>query len=576
VSPSLDSSLLASAQEATNLVVSILESSTEHAIIGKALDGTIILWNEGARRAYGYEADEVVGKLKASVLHVPEDVQAGEPQWIMDQARQRGKWEGIIRRVRKNGERFTARVVVTPRCDSTGRVVGFLLISRDLSEEIRAEQAVAYFRSLESAPDAMLVVDSAKQRALEAQLLHAQKMEAVGQLAGGVAHEINNMMTIVAGYGEILLRKLPPENAARSAAEQIKRAGDRAAEVARQLLAFSRKQVLQPMVVDLNPVISGVAKMIRAVVGENIELVTRLQPSLWSVRVDPGQMEQVLINLAANARDAMPAGGTLTIATENQSETGEPKSGAQVVLCVSDTGCGMDGHTRAHLFEPFFTTKEIGKGTGLGLATVHGIVAQSSGSISVDSAPGQGSTFRIYLPRCRPLAPARKSAPGTRRIPQARETVLLVEDEANVRSLARLALETAGYTVVEAPNGEEALRAFEEQIVPFRLLVTDVMMPRMNGKQLAERLAAMQPGLKTLFVSGYPTDALSQQGALGEHSDFLQKPYMPSTLVHKVAELLACRPGAPEAAGPGQRKEAAGRHDVDGSGPVADHVEQTR
>jgi len=203
----------------------------------------------------------------------------------------------------------------------------------------------------------------------------------------------------------------------------------------------------------------------------------------------------------------------------------------------------MDEQTRAHVFEPFFTTKGVGEGTGLGLATVHGIVMQSSGSITVDSVPGQGSTFRICLPRCEPVAPLKNSAPGTQRIPQARETVLLVEDEADVRGLARLALETAGYTVIEAQDGEEALRAFEEYTAPFRLLVTDVIMPKMNGKQLAERLIAMQPGLMTLFVSGYPTDVLSQQGALGEQGEFLQKPYMPSTLVHKVHELLACGHG---------------------------------
>jgi two-component system cell cycle sensor histidine kinase/response regulator CckA len=351
-------------------------------------------------------------------------------------------------------------------------------------------------------------------------------------------------MTIVNGYGEILLRKLPVTDPSRGAAEQIKRAGDRAAEVARQLLAFSRKQVLSPIVLDLNAVVVNVAKMLRAVVGEDVELVTDLERGLWPVRVDPGQMEQVLVNLAANARDAMPGGGKLTIRTANRTRTATagqhsgPGPDSDVTLSVSDSGCGMDEQTRKHLFEPFFTTKDIGKGTGLGLATVHGIIMQSNGSITVESVPGCGSTFHIYLPASQKLVPSKKRPSGTRRIPQGVATVLLVEDEKEVRGLAHLALETAGYRVLEAENGEEALRVASQSAAPFHLLVTDVIMPRMNGKQLAERLAARQPDLRVLFLSGYSADVLNQKSLLGEGAAFLQKPYTPTTLVQKVHALL--------------------------------------
>jgi two-component system cell cycle sensor histidine kinase/response regulator CckA len=374
-------------------------------------------------------------------------------------------------------------------------------------------------------------------------------MEAVGQLAGGVAHDFNNMLTVITGYSETLSRQLAPEDPRGEEVAEIRKAAERAATLTRQLLAFSRRQMLAPRVLDLNTVVAEHARMLPRLIGEDIDLVTVLRPAVSRVRVDRGQLEQVLMNLAVNARDAMPHGGRLTIET-SQTTVDEafaarhrPMSpGEYVVLAVSDTGCGMDLDTQAHLFEPFYTTKEQGKGTGLGLATVYGIVKQSDGYIWASSAPGQGTTFQIFLPPS--AAPAEddtlasdKPAPG-----RGTETVLLVEDEEQVRNLAREVLRAHGYSVIEAPTAGEALELAERQVDPIHLLVSDVVMPGMNGRELALRLTGRCPGLKVLLMSGYTDRGFELYGLTELGLDFIQKPFKPTDLLQKVRELLDAEP----------------------------------
>jgi signal transduction histidine kinase len=361
----------------------------------------------------------------------------------------------------------------------------------------------------------------------EEQLRQSQKMEAVGQLAGGVAHDFNNLLLAIHGYSELALSQLNgADPAARRYIEEIRSAGERAAALTRQLLAFSRKQVLETRIVDLNGIVTGIESMLRRLLGEELELVVQLAPALADVTVDPSQMEQILMNLTVNARDAMPDGGRVTIETRNE--------GDQVALVVSDTGVGMDAETVAHVFEPFFTTKEPGKGTGLGLSTVYGIVEQSGGHITVDSEPRRGTTFTILLPAAEAVqqgpdeAEAEDVAPGN-------ERVLLVEDDPVVRELVRKALRENGYAVIEAGCPHEAieLAAIGGQ---FDLLLTDVVMPEMNGRQLAAAVASSQPEMRVLYTSGYTTDSVVQRGV--DSGAFLQKPYRMADLARKVREVL--------------------------------------
>jgi PAS domain S-box-containing protein len=388
--------------------------------------------------------------------------------------------------------------------------------------------------------------DVTEQRNLEEQFRQAQKMEAVGQLAGGIAHDFNNLLTAILGNTQLLLRDLPPGDAMRGDVEEIRKASERAASLTRQLLAYSRRQMLQPEVLDLNVVVAEMEKMLRRLIGEHIALVTVLSPDLGAVRADPNQIEQVLVNLAVNAQDAMAnvGGGKLTIETANvdlddafaQAHLGSVP-GPYAMIVVSDTGCGMDATVRAHLFEPFFTTKEVGKGTGLGLATVYGIVKQSDGYISVHSEPGRGSNFKIYLPRiAAPAGPApapAKSGPG-----RGTETILVVEDEPAVLALSRRALEAQGYVVLAASDPSAAMRLVELHGGTIHLLLTDVVMPGLSGRVLADRLAARRPGIRVLYMSGYPGDAVVQHGELPPGSAFLQKPFSPDALARKVRDVL--------------------------------------
>ncbi len=377
------------------------------------------------------------------------------------------------------------------------------------------------------------------------QLNLSQKMEAVGRLAGGIAHDFNNLMTIITGRAEMLLGRLRPDDPLHRDIELFRKTSARAAAVTRQLLAFSRKQVLQPKVLDLNAVVAGMGSMLRRLIGEDIDLVTVLEPALWCVRADPGQLEQVILNLAVNARDAMPNGGKLTIETGNveldegyASRHVAVKPGSFVLLAMSDTGMGMDEATRSRIFEPFFTTKEQGEGTGLGLATVYGIVKQSGGSIWVYSEPGQGTAFKIYLPRVDEAVESLEPAPPAAAPQRGSETVLLVEDEDELRSVAREMLEMYGYTVLEADHPDEALLKAERHSGPIHLLVTDVVMPKMSGRDLAQRLAPLRPEMRVLYVSGYTDDAIVHHGVLDPGMAFLEKPFNPDELARKVREVL--------------------------------------
>jgi two-component system, cell cycle sensor histidine kinase and response regulator CckA len=398
-----------------------------------------------------------------------------------------------------------------------GRLTGILGIGRDVTERLGLEQ----------------------------QLRQAQKMEAVGRLAGGIAHDFNNILTAITGHADLLLEDLGHHDPRRADVDEIRHSAERAAGLTRQLLAFSRQQVLQPKVVDLNALVLDMDKLLRRLIGEDVELATVLDSTLGRVKADPGQLEQVIVNLAVNARDAMPQGGKLTLETRNidldSSYTLEHslvKPGPYVQLTVSDSGIGMDAETQAHAFEPFFTTKPRGQGTGLGLAMVYGTVKQSGGFIWVYSEPGQGATFKIYLPRVD--APVESTAPPApvERPPRGSETVLLAEDEPAVRAIAQQALERQGYTVLAAPSGAEALALAAQHGATIHLLVTDVVMPGMSGRDLADRLTAQRPGIRVLYISGYTDNAIVRHGMLEPGLAYLQKPFRPDALVRKVREVL--------------------------------------
>ncbi len=370
-------------------------------------------------------------------------------------------------------------------------------------------------------------------------------MEAIGRLAGGVAHDFNNLLTIICGYSELMLAHLPASDSGRDLIKEIQKAGDRAASLTRQLLAFSRKQVLEPKVLDVNTVVAEVDKMLRRLIGEDIELVNATRPDLGRALADSGQIEQILLNLALNARDAMPRGGTLTIKTANVELdehyahlNPEVRPGPYILLSVSDTGCGMDDATKAHIFEPFFTTKKEGDGTGLGLATVFGIVKQSNGHIAVESAPAHGTTIKVFLPRVDAPAPGKALPDEAAAILCGTETLLLVEDEDAVRALAAHVLRTRGYTVLEACNGAEAMRICFQHTGPIHLLATDVVMPGYSGRELADRLLDLRPETHVLFLSGYTDDAVVRHGVLAAEVAFLQKPFRVDALVRKVREVL--------------------------------------
>jgi two-component system cell cycle sensor histidine kinase/response regulator CckA len=394
------------------------------------------------------------------------------------------------------------------------------------------------------------VQDVTERKRTEEQLRQAQKMEAVGQLAGGVAHDFNNMLTVINGFSELLLQRLPAGGPERGMVEQIYRAGERASMLTRQLLAFSRKQVVAPQVLDLNAIVADAEKMLARLIGEDVMLASVPGQGLPPIKADPGQIEQVLLNLCVNARDAMPRGGRLTIET-SAVDLGDDyarahanvKPGRYVLLAVSDTGCGMDAATQARIFEPFFTTKGLGKGTGLGLSTVFGIVKQAGGHVAVYSEAGRGATFKVYLPAVE-AADRRAAATLAPVVRGGTETILLLEDDPTVRSFTGIALRAKGYTVLEASSAAAALTLAAEHPGSIDLLITDVVMPGMGGREAAERLGKVRPGLKVMYVSGYTDDAIVRHGVLEAETAFLQKPFSGSALAAKVRAVLDAAPAA--------------------------------
>ncbi len=409
---------------------------------------------------------------------------------------------------------------------------------------IEVDAAAHGFGYYKRPAELVVLMDVTGRRQLEEQLRQSQKMEAVGMLAGGVAHDFNNLLTIITGYSQLILNSLSPSDPNRSSAEQIMKASERAAALTRQLLAFSRRQVLQPKVLELNRLIGGLSTMLRRLIGEDIDLRLELRPDTGQVNADPGQIEQVLMNLVINARDAMPGGGTLTIETANveldenyQSRQVVAKPGPYTMIAVSDTGVGMDEATQSHLFEPFFTTKGAGRGTGLGLSTVYGIVKRSGGGVKVYSVPNQGTSVKVYLPRIDQPA-AIEAAEKSRAANLGTETILLVEDDEMVRGLVRETLVREGYKVLDAPDPVEARRIAESYRGKIHLLITDVVLPKASGRELAAQIAGKRRDMKVLYMSGYADSAIVNGGILGKGLEFLQKPFTPASLSDKVREVL--------------------------------------
>ncbi len=485
-------------------------------------DGRIAYMNETGAGLLGVRsAEELTGKGVLEIVH-PDSRDAARERIRQVSGEGRPTPLAEQKYVRADGATVTVEAMGVPIFYQGQPAVQ--VFARDLTRRKETEEAL--LRSQE-------------------QFRQAQKMEAVGRLAGGVAHDFNNLLTAIRGYADLLLMELDEGFPLRREIEEIQQAADRAADLTHQLLAFSRKQVLQPKVLDLNAVVSDMDKMLRRLIGEDIDLITVLRPGLGMVKVDPGQIEQVIMNLAVNARDAMPDGGRLTIETANvvlsdeyaaRAETVRP--GPHVMLTVTDTGCGMDEDTKQRLFEPFFTTKELGKGTGLGLSTVYGIVKQSSGSIWVYSEPGKGTSFKIYLPRLPAGEGERRGEKGPRQAPRGRETILLVEDEDVVRMLAAEIMRKSGYQVLEAADGAEALALVEGRKSFIDLMVTDVVMPEIGGRQLVERIPAFLAGMKVLYMSGYPDEAIGRHGFLEPGTPFLQKPFTADGLLRKIRDVL--------------------------------------
>jgi PAS domain S-box-containing protein len=469
--------------------------------------------NSAGARFLGRSVEEVIGQDDGALLP-PDDARSVREQDL------RILVKGESETFEEAGGPAGARIFLStksPYRDSLGNVIGLVGISRDVTEMKR----------------------------LEAEFRQAQKMEAVGRLAGGMAHDFNNLLSVIIGYSELIYGRLRPDDANRGLLYEVQKAGDRASRLTRQLLVFSRKQVLQPQVISLNPLLADLGRMLERLIGEDIEVAQALDPGLWMAQVDPGQLEQAVINLAVNARDAMGGSGRLVFGTRNarldEVEAGkhpDARPGEYVVLSVSDTGHGMDEATKARIFEPFFTTKEAGKGTGLGLAMVYGFVKQSGGHVEVDSGPGRGTTFRLFLPRTELAETSPSLDEEDLRISGGDETILLVEDEEALRALVRQVLQSYGYTVLEARDGQDGLWMAGQYQGTIHALVTDVVMPRMGGRELAEQLIRKRPDLRVLFMSGHTGDPALRRGEAPMDAAFVQKPFSPLALARKIRQLL--------------------------------------
>jgi PAS domain S-box-containing protein len=480
-------------------------SASDDAIVGLSVDETVTSWNHGAENLYGWNAQDAIGKPFSAVIP-PED-QAGlsEIRTALSEGRRVRNIEGLHHR--RDGKPISILLTVSPIRGTSGEILGGSVIARDISDRKQLEQ----------------------------QYLHSQKMEAVGRLAGGVAHDFNNLLTVINGYADLALQKPAREVSLDERIKPIKEAARRAAGLTRQLLAFSRRQILQPRIVNISDAITNVGAMVERLIGANIELVTKLEPNLPPIRIDPGQLEQIILNLVVNAQDAMLTGGRLLI------ETMADRGGA--VILVQDTGTGMDEATRARIFEPFFTTKEVGKGTGLGLATVYGIVQLSGGSIIVQSELGRGTTVRIWFPAVEGAEiPVETRAPGD--IPvSGTETILLVEDDEDVRILTSALLKRLGYSVYTATTTAEACALLSAHKDSIDLVLTDLLMPGGGAPEMSHIVQAGNEGVPLLYMSGYTGDLLVRYGLSGTEINFLEKPFTPQTLGVKVREVLTKEQG---------------------------------
>ena len=506
---------------ATNETIQVLIEASPLAIMALDTEGNVTLWNPAAERIFGWTKEEAIGRLNPIVPG--EKIE--EFHVLRERVLREGGFSGLeLRRRNKENMPVDLSVSTAPMRDARGKIIGIMEVMDDITERKQIEESL---------------------RLSEEQFRQAQKMEAVGMLAGGVAHDFNNLLTAIRGYSDLLLQRIDANSPYRKEVEEIHRAGDRASVLTRQLLAFSRKQVMQPKVLDLNEVVAGMEEMLRRMIDENIELITVLRPDLWSVLVDPGQIEQVLMNLVVNARDAIERGGKITIETGNVvlddayiSRHSVVAPGSYAMLAVSDTGTGMDEETKGRIFDPFFTTKEKGKGTGLGLSTVYGIVKQSNGYIWVYSERYRGTAFKIYLPRHEAADAEKRSEEVPAMSPKGHETILLVEDEELVRVLARDVLRGHGYTVLEACDGADAMGVAVSHRGPIHLMITDVVMPNMGGQEVAVSLAPLLREMKVLFISGYSDEAIVRHGILSPGARFLQKPFRLDGLLRKVREVL--------------------------------------
>ncbi len=491
------------------------ESPMGMALVG--VDGCPVLTNAALQHMLGYTGEEL-GRMRFTDFTHPDDCAADQELYQQLILGARKGYQMEKRYLRKDGRVILARLLVNAVRGTAGQ----------------ADFAIG------------MVEDITERRQIEAQFIEAQKMEVVGQLASGVAHDFNNILSVIIGYSDLLAAELDPENPLKKDVEEIRNAANRAAGLTRQLLVFSRKQTVQPVVLDLNVVVNDLDKMLRRLLDEHIELAVVLGKNTGRIKADPGYVGQVLLNLVVNARDAMPTGGQLTITTDNATLAGDHARtpggtipGNWVMLSVSDTGTGMTDEVKARIFEAFFTTKPKGKGTGLGLATCQTIVQQSGGQIEVDSEVGKGTTFKVYFPRVGQPLGGDTSFIQAGPWPRGTETLLVVEDDASVRHLASQVLKAQGYEVLSAANGQEALRVVHDHTgSPIRLVLTDVVMPLMSGKVMAEWLKATYPDLKILFTSGYLGDANAQHGMLDAGVEFLAKPYTPAILARKVRGLL--------------------------------------
>jgi two-component system cell cycle sensor histidine kinase/response regulator CckA len=624
-------------QERRHARLAAIVESSDDAIIGKTLDGTITSWNRGAELLYGYTADEVVGR-SISIL-VPSD-SLNEVGAILQRIRNGETiqhFEAV--RVHKGGERVVVSLTISPTRDSNGTMDGASTIARDMTAHRKAQAALEeserrYRLLFENNPQPMWVYDQATlsflavnntavlsygfsreeflhmtladirppedvpkllkasavppgefhrdgpwrhrkkggqiitveiaehplvfgdrpaclvmatditdRLRLEEQFRQAQRLESVGRLAGGVAHDFNNLLTVINGYAEMLLSDAPADSPTVDPLKEIRTAGERAASLTGQLLAFSRRQVLQLSVININTIVVETEKLLRRLIGEDIQVVTTLAPDLGLIQGDPGQIQQIIMNLAVNSRDAMPNGGTLVIETSNvtldqgyQAEHQSVQAGPHVLLAITDTGCGMDAETRARIFEPFFTTKELGKGTGLGLATVYGMVKQDGGWIWVYSEPGRGTTFKIYLPRTD--KPPSLISPPPKTDLRGNETILVVEDYPEVRALALSGLASFGYSAHGVSSGQQAIDFCRDFPGAIHLVLTDVVMTDMNGREVANRIAQVRPDSRILFMSGYTANVIAHHGVLDSGVEYLQKPFTPESLARRVREVL--------------------------------------